>query len=112
MSIQPIDLQNMYSQLSNVSKVVAGQQQAAQLNDSMQQQNQVQKNLENATKIQKANDKAKTQNTNEDGSNGGSGYYGQKKGNQNNRSDGNSIAPQNLNTAQSEYLGTIIDITR
>ena len=38
MAIQPIDLQNMYSQMSNVAKSVAGQSQTAQLADSMQQQ--------------------------------------------------------------------------
>ena len=39
MGIQPIDLQNMYSQISNVARNVGGQQQAAQVSQSVQQQN-------------------------------------------------------------------------
>lgn len=42
MGIQPIDLQTMYSQLSNVSKSMQGAQQA-QLTEAMQQQNNIQK---------------------------------------------------------------------
>ena len=75
MGVQPIDLQNMYSQLSNVAKTVAGQQQAAQLSESMQQQNQIEKNLQEAQKIQQTNEKSNTGNVNENGHHG-SMYYG------------------------------------
>ena len=50
MGIQPIDLQTMYSQLSNVSKSLSGVQQA-QLTEAMQQQSNIQKGIENATKV-------------------------------------------------------------
>ncbi|MGI5172184.1 hypothetical protein H0R92_01095 [Treponema sp. OMZ 840] len=38
MAIQPIDLQTLYSQLANVSKNVAFQQQGAQLQNAIQQE--------------------------------------------------------------------------
>ena len=37
MGIQPIDLQNMYSQMNNVAKVVSNQQQGSQLTQAMQE---------------------------------------------------------------------------
>lgn len=109
MAIQPIDLQNMYSQLSNVAKAVAGQQQAVQIVDSIQQDNQVQKNLDNAKKIQKTNEKANTKNINEDGSNGGT-FYGQN--NKKSKEKENENTSNKEVNIQSSYLGTIIDITR
>ena len=109
--MQPIDLQNMYSQLSNVAKTVAGHQQAAQLSDSIQQQQNVQKNIENAQKIQKINEQPDAKNINPDGRNGGwAGSQKQKGKEQNNSESQNSI--QNTASIQPEYLGTIIDITR
>lgn len=109
--MQPIDLQNMYSQLSNVAKSVAGQQQAAQLSDSIQQQQNVQKNIENATKIQKINEQPDTKTINSDGrNNGGSGNQKQKKREHDNTENQNQI--QSSASIQPEYLGTIIDITR
>lgn len=110
MGVQPIDLQNMYSQLSNVAKVVAGQEQTAQINASIQQQNQVEKNKLNLEKIQKANEKSNTGNVNENGHKG-SLYYGQqkKKSNQETIEDNNQI---NIESKDSSYIGTIIDITR
>ena len=43
MAILPIDLQNMYSQMSNVAKSVGGQQNATQLAGSIQQMTQGEK---------------------------------------------------------------------
>ena len=109
--MQPIDLQNMYSQLSNVAKTVAGHQQAAQLSDSIQQQQNVQKNIENATKIQKINEQPDTKTINPDGRNGGGpGNQKQKNRERNNTDNQNQI--QSSASIQPEYLGTIIDITR
>ncbi len=78
MGIQPIDLQSMYSQISNVAKTVGGQQQAAQLSDAMQQQSVIQRNLENSKKVQQTSaDQINSRNVSEDGSN--SATYGQNK---------------------------------
>jgi hypothetical protein len=110
MGVQPIDLQNMYSQLSNVAKTVAGQHQAAQLSESMQQQNQIEKNLQEAQKIQQTNEKSNTGNVNENGHHG-SMYYGQQKKKQENEPDENQ-QHNSSNSKESSYIGTIIDITR
>ena len=110
MGVQPIDLQNMYSQLSNVAKAVAGQQQTAQLSESMQQQNQIEQNMMNAQRIQQTNEKADTGNVNENGHHGTMSYGQQKKNNK-----GEQEKEQNHNPSSSKdssYIGTIIDITR
>ena len=111
MGIAPIDLQTMYTQLSNVSKTMAGSQQA-QLTEAMQQQGNIQRNMENAAKVQQAsNEKSNANSVNQNGSNG-AGTYGQKnqqKKNQNNQEDTIENRPPKSDLS---YLGTIIDITR
>lgn len=109
MGIQPIDLQTMYSQLSNVSKSMSGAQQA-QLTEAMQQQNNIQKNMEKAAAVQQtSNGKANAAQINQNGSNGG-GLYGrqnqQKKKQEDNSSENHPVKND------SSYLGTIIDIMR
>lgn len=112
MGIQPIDLQNMYSQISNVARNVGGQQQAAQLSQSVQQQNQIQKNLEMSQRVQEANnDKANTNNVNPDGHKGGAGTY---KNPDKNKKDSNENRGSfsSYEASKSAYVGTIVDITR
>ena len=111
MGVQPIDLQNMYSQLSNVAKTVAGQQQTAQLNESMQQQNQIEKNMINAQKIQQTNEKSNTGNINENGHKGSYAYSHQRQKKEQNQQEQND-STDSAGSAESPYLGTIIDITR
>ena len=79
MGIQPIDLQTMYTQLSNVSKTMAGAQQA-QLTEAMQQQGNIQRSMENAAKVQQtSNEKSDTNSVNQNGSGGGSYFGGKRK---------------------------------
>lgn len=109
MAIQPIDLQTMYQQLNNVSKTVAGQQQA-QLTEAMQQQNTVQKNLENATKVNQAsNEKSNAKTVDENGRGGSSSFNQSKNQSDNNNSDEEKKPKSN---PYNPYLGSIIDITR
>ena len=111
MGIAPIDLQTMYTQLSNVSKTMSGAQQA-QLTEAMQQQGNIQRNMENAAKVQQtSNEKANTNSVNQNGSNG-SGAYGQK--NQKKKQESEPQEEQEIRPPKSDhsYLGTIIDITR
>ena len=112
MGIQPIDLQTLYSQLSNVSKSLAAGQQA-QLTEAMQQQQNIQRGLENASKVQQTQtEKTDTALVNKDGSNGG-GLPNQKKNpSQNNNSSDYKEDGSPKHSASSEYVGTIIDITR
>ena len=113
MGIQPIDLQTMYTQLSNVSKSMAGAQQA-QLTEAMQQQGNIQRSMENAAKVQQtSNEKADTNSVNQNGSNSSGAYGGrnqnQKNNKQNTQDDYTEIRPPK---SDHSYLGTIIDITR
>ena len=111
MGIQPIDLQTMYTQLSNVSKSMAGAQQA-QLTEAMQQQGNIQRNMENAAKVQQtSNEKADTNSVNQNGSNAAGAWGGKKQQKKENEesSEGFENRPQKSDRS---YLGTIIDITR
>ena len=113
MGIAPIDLQNMYSQMSNVAKTVAGQQQSAQVSEQIQHQNQIQKNIEQSQRVQQtSNDKANTNNVNADGhSGGGSGTYQNPKKHQNDGSQKDTDFGT-YGKVKPEYVGTIVDITR
>ncbi len=109
MGIQPIDLQTMYSQLSNLSKTVSGVQQA-QLTEAMQQQSNIQKGIENASKVHEtSNEKADANAVNQNGSNS-SFHGGQKK--KNNESDQELPEEPKLTRPHYSHLGNIIDITR
>lgn len=114
MAILPIDLQNMYSQMSNVAKSVGGQQNASQLAGSIQQMTQGEKLAQENTKVQSAsNDKADSRSINADGKNGSnnSGYQNQKRehGKYENEGNNNSYSAEK---SVNPYLGSIIDITR
>ena len=110
MGIQPIDLQTMYTQLSNVSKAMSGAQQA-QLTEAMQQQGNIQRNLENSAKVQQtSNEKSDTNSVNQNGSNSSGAYGGQKH--QNNKKNEEEAEEYRPPKSDSSYLGTIIDITR
>lgn len=111
MGIAPIDLQTMYSQLSNVSKSMAGAQQA-QLTEAMQQQGNIQRSMENAAKVQQtSNEKSDTNSVNQNGSGAGSYFGGKRKGQEQKQKD---EYPEEKRPPKSDlsYLGTIIDITR
>lgn len=111
MAIQPIDLQNMYSQLSNVSKVIANQPEVAQLNNSVKQENQIQQNLENTQKVNETNQDGQNTNLiNADGKNGGNSFYqNPNKSQQENKDE----SEQKLFSGNSSSLvGRIVDITR
>ncbi len=114
MAIAPIDLQTMYSNLNNVAKS-SGQEQAAQLAQSVQQVNQVQEHLEASARVQTMNnDKSESDTVNADGKNGENGsFQNNKRKNQgttySKNPDDNNKPSQAL--AQS-YVGSIIDITR
>ena len=111
MGIQPIDLQTMYTQLSNVSKTMAGAQQA-QLTEAMQQQGNIQRNMENAAKVQQTSgEKSNTNSVNQNGSNY-SGAYGGKKQQNKNQNEEDDIQEIRPPKSDHSYLGTIIDITR
>ena len=112
MGIQPIDLQTMYSQLSNVSKSLAAGQQA-QLTEAMQQQQNIQRGLENASKVQQTQtEKTDAALVNKDGSNGGELPNQKKNPSHDNNSSEYKEDGSPKHSSSSPYVGTIIDITR
>ena len=117
MGIQPIDLQTMYSQLSNVSKSMAASQQA-QLTEAMQQEANIQRGLENASRVHETQtEKSDASSVDEDGRGGSAAFGGRKnknRGDGTESSEGDSYKEGNApdKKSSSPYLGTIIDITR
>lgn len=109
MGIQPIDLQVMYSQSANVSRM-AGNVQASQLAESITQQTTVvQKNLENSKKVHSASDdKANSQKVNDEKNGNGSGGF--RQNGRNEKSEENEENGSQTAGSSSPYLGTIIDI--
>lgn len=110
MGLQPIDLQVMYSQSNNVSKIAGGNTQAAQLSESMQQTKIVQQNMENATKVHETSgDRAQSAQVDSNGRNGNS-FSGEQQSDKDDSRDREKNPFQG--TLKEKYLGTIIDITR
>lgn len=112
MGIQPIDLQVMYAQSANVSKM-AGNAQVAQLSESiMQQTTVVQNNLENSKRVHSATDD-KAQNTKVDNEKSGGSSGGFASGKKSGEQDSNEPEENGSGNSVSmgpKYLGSIIDI--
>lgn len=108
MAIQPIDLQTMYSQMSNVASKVSHEQHGAQMTASMQQQSAVLQNSQSVKTVQKAaGEESKTGLIKDDGHQSQNGQSDEKK---------SSSQDQDEKPAKTEfreeYLGKHIDITR
>ena len=109
MSLQPIDLQTMYSQINNVAKHAANIQQGAQLAENFQQMQFVRQAQEQSQSVQKTNEQTELGNINQDGR--------QSSGNQQNRDKKEHLeSEENKNVESSrpkeDYLGHHIDILR
>lgn len=108
MAIQPIDLQTMYSQMNNVAKTVANQQQGTQLVNAMQESKIVRQNLENSAQVHKAADnEAKSGQVKADG-HGSSN----KEGSDNKQKKSDQEQSDKENVIRESFLGQHIDITR
>ena len=84
--------------------------QQAQLTEAMQQNNNIQKNLENAKKVQNtSNEKSNANGVNHNGSNSSS-FYGQNK-KKKDQNQNNDEYENRAGSSNSPYLGNIIDIT-
>ena len=111
MGIQPIDLQIMYSQMSNVSKIASQQQKGSELTDAMQQTKVIQQNSQQVESVQKAaSDEAKSISIKKDGRQGQGDLPSgkQKKG----KDDEDSAEEKKEIEIRESYLGQHIDITR
>ncbi|WP_147614794.1 hypothetical protein [Treponema pectinovorum] len=107
MAIQPIDLSTIYSQMNNVAKNVAHQQQGAQLTQALQESNFIRQNAEMASQVHKtAEGEAKSAKIKGDGSGG------EKSFSQENKKKDNEDTQENkkLTEIKESYLGQNIDI--
>ena len=111
MSLNPLDLQTMYSQINNVAKQAAHLTQGAQLASSMQQEEAVRKNQEEAKKVAetKENTQSKGIDVDSDGKNSNPEAEHHEKKAPDNPYGQNDADKKRI---KEEYLGQHIDITR
>jgi hypothetical protein len=108
MAIQPIDLSTMYSQMNNVAKNVAHQQQGVQLAQAMQETSVIQQNKELSSQVHKAADNQTETNqvkADQGGSSGGQSAGGNKKNNEEEKET------PSVTEIRESYLGQHIDIS-
>lgn len=111
MAIQPIDLQTMYSQMSNVANRVSHEQQSAQIAQGLQQQSAVNQNTQKIQTVNKtAGEEEKTGNVKEDGHNETENRNSDKK----KKPDQNTAEPNQNQKIEirEDYLGHHINIER
>lgn len=110
MAIQPIDLQTMYSQMSNVASKVSHEQHGSQMTAAIQQQSAVVQNAENIKTVKKtASDDSKTANVKDNG------HQSQDSSSEHSKSKNDSedeIQENSKTEFREDYLGHHIDITR
>lgn len=109
MAIQPIDLQTIYSQMSNVAKNVAHQQNGNQLTQAMQENVAVQQEQERLAQVHKtAENEANTSQVKD------KGHQNNSFQNQKNQKKSKEEEPEKkkLTEIRESFLGQNIDISR
>lgn len=110
MAIQPIDLQTMYSQMSNVASRVSHEQRGTQMNAAIQLQNAVVQNAETVKTVKKAAGEDSKTDTVKD-----NGHHNQNPSNDEHKSKNDSETKSDeikKTEFREDYLGRHIDITR
>lgn len=108
MAIAPLDLQVLYSQLENVSKTVAHQQQGKQLANAIQQEVHARELLEKSSTVQQLNSGDDSVQKVKDRAAGGSSQNGSHK---KNKEDEHSEEQTEPIAFQDPNLGKFIDIS-
>ena len=110
MAVQPIDLQTMYSQMSNLAQRVSHEQSSAQLSQAVTQQTALNQDMQKAQSVQKAaENESKTGQLKEDGKGNGTVYSQAHNGKP--KHEEQNEAPEK-HEIREEYLGQHINITR
>lgn len=109
MAIQPIDLQTMYSQMSNVANRVSHEQQSVQVAQGMQQQTALNQNIQTVKTVNKASpEEENAPNVKEDGHNASEQKESEKKKKQ---EQPEPYKSQKIEIRE-DYLGKHINIER
>lgn len=109
MAIAPIDLSTIYSQLNNVAKNVAHQQQGAQLTQAMQENALIRQNQELSAQVHKtADSEAKAAVVKDDSNGNGSQKFQHKNKKQPAKNEENV----KMTEIRESFLGQNIDISR
>lgn len=109
MSLQPIDLQTMYSQINNVAKQAVHIQQGAQLAENFQQVQFMRRSQEQAQSVQKTNEQTELGNVNQDGR---QSFSNQKDREKKERPESEEKDVLDSSRPKEDYLGHHIDILR
>ena len=109
MGLQPIDLQTMYSQISNAAKMAVNVEQSVALAQKAQQADSVRKNEELNTKVQKTGEEQKSSGVNQNGHN-----QNEMSGKNNKQKENDSKPDEEKDKyrLKESFLGQHIDITR
>lgn len=109
MAIAPIDLSTIYSQLNNVAKTVAHQQQGAQLTQAMQENSLIRQSQEQSAQVHKtADSEAKTALVKDESKGSGSENFQHKNKKQPDKNE----ETVKMTEIRESFLGQNIDISR
>lgn len=112
MAIQPIDLQTMYVQLSNVAQSAQRLQQGGKLTEIIQQQNVTEQDKERSERVQEtSSDETKAANIRDDGG-GSAGSFGHGNSRKKQHEENSEEISVTQNFIRDPRLGQHIDITR
>lgn len=110
MGLQPLDLQTMYSQISNVANKAAGMEQSLQAVQNTQQKESERLAEEQSKKVQESERQNGASSVNQNGHNSSAFSSGQKSKEKQNDSDEESESKKYR--LKESYLGQHVDITR
>lgn len=109
MALQPIDLQNMYAQMSNVAQNVAMAQDAPRMAEAMNARENIRRSMEKAQTVQKtSNESGKASLVKDEG--GGTGGGGVAGGKRKDASAQEAAKPPESEIVTPAYLGQRVNI--
>ncbi|WP_296667114.1 MULTISPECIES: hypothetical protein [unclassified Treponema] len=109
MAIQPIDLQTIYSQMGNVAKNVAHQQNGNQLTQAMQENAAVQQKQEQLAQVHKTAENEAVASQIKDGAHQNNSFQNQRNQKKNQEEE---LEKNKLTEIRESFLGQNIDISR
>lgn len=110
MGLQPLDLQTMYSQISNVANKATGIEQSLQAMQNTQRKEAVRQAEEQSKKVQESEKQDGTSSVNQNGHNSSLFSSGQK--NKEKQNDSGEESESSKYRLKESYLGQHVDITR
>ena len=112
MAIQPIDLQTIYSQMGNVAKNVAHQQNGNQLTQAMQENAAVQQKQEQLAQVHKTAENEAVASQIKDEAHQNNSFQNQRNQRNQKKNQEEELEKNKLTEIRESFLGQNIDISR